>query len=324
MIASHSPYHSAFMASPTPAANRTVGGLVVVEKSAVLESQTIPAVGAPEATFRTREAISGRSDQLERQSTPPLAKSPSGLPDAELSKRDSARSSLRDEAQTNKEAEAKARIERAELANMQREIASLAARDREVKAHEQAHVAVGGQYAGAAQYQYERGPDGVAYAVAGEVPIDVGKEANPQATIEKARTVRRAALAPAEPSPQDRRVAAQATLMEQQAQQELNELRRSEQAEQKEARQALAEDGAEEVETSAEETSAAATSNDDIPKGIETPRNLVSEYGPTTISSLSSGSGTPPSFVQQRQVIQLSQVQSLASPPPNNVLDELV
>ncbi|MEM6544436.1 MAG: putative metalloprotease CJM1_0395 family protein, partial [Pseudomonadota bacterium] len=44
---------------------------------------------------------------------------------------------------------------------------------------------------------------------------------DPQATIEKARIVRRAALAPAEPSAQDRRVAAEATALEQQARAEL-------------------------------------------------------------------------------------------------------
>lgn len=101
------------------------------------------------------------------------------------------------------------------------EITELAARDREVRAHEQAHVAVGGQYAGGARYQYQRGPDGVNYAVSGEVSIDVSKAATPEATIAKAQTVRRAALAPAEPSPQDLRVAAQATLLENQARKEL-------------------------------------------------------------------------------------------------------
>lgn len=90
-------------------------------------------------------------------------------------------------------------------------IRQLAERDREVRAHEQAHQAVGGQYAGGMSLSYERGPDGKRYAVEGEVSIDVGKVPDdPQATLDKAETVRRAALAPAEPSAQDRRVAAQA------------------------------------------------------------------------------------------------------------------
>lgn len=103
----------------------------------------------------------------------------------------------------------------------QREIQVLAQRDREVRAHEQAHAAVGGQYAGAPTYQIQRGPDGVGYAVSGEVPISTGKEATPEATLRKAQVVRRAALAPAEPSPQDRNVAAQASRLEAEARLEL-------------------------------------------------------------------------------------------------------
>lgn len=103
----------------------------------------------------------------------------------------------------------------------QQEIAELSARDREVRAHEQAHAAIGGQFAGAPRYQFQRGPDGVSYAVGGEVSIDTSEAATPQETIRKMQIVRRSALAPAEPSPQDRQVAAQALLKEAQAQAEL-------------------------------------------------------------------------------------------------------
>ncbi len=102
------------------------------------------------------------------------------------------------------------------------QISQLEARDREVRTHEQAHQSAGGQYAGAASFTYQRGPDGVNYAVGGEVPIDIAPiEGNPQATIEKADTVRRAALAPAEPSAQDRAVAAQAVQIKLEAQSEI-------------------------------------------------------------------------------------------------------
>jgi hypothetical protein len=104
---------------------------------------------------------------------------------------------------------------------IQKEIKTLAARDREVRTHEQAHMAAGGQYAGAATYEYQRGPNGVNYAVGGEVPISTSEEATPQATLRKAQIIRRAALAPAEPSPQDRRVAAMATQMESAARAEI-------------------------------------------------------------------------------------------------------
>jgi hypothetical protein len=109
------------------------------------------------------------------------------------------------------------------------QIRKLAERDREVRAHEQAHQSVGGQYAGAASYTFERGPDGKNYAVGGEVSIDTGKIADdPQATLDKAETIRRAALAPAEPSSQDRRVAAQAVQMAVEARADIQQLAREE------------------------------------------------------------------------------------------------
>ncbi|WP_404472784.1 hypothetical protein LG301_01435 [Vreelandella venusta] len=83
--------------------------------------------------------------------------------------------------------------------------------DRAVRQHEMAHQIAGGAYTGGASYEYELGPDGKRYAVAGEVPIDYGKvPGDPQATIEKMQTVIAAALAPADPSPKDLQVAAQA------------------------------------------------------------------------------------------------------------------
>ncbi|WP_240616572.1 putative metalloprotease CJM1_0395 family protein [Marinobacter fuscus] len=103
-----------------------------------------------------------------------------------------------------------------------KQLADLKARDREVRTHEAAHQAVGGQYSGAISYTYQRGPDGAQYAVGGEVPIDVAPVAgDPQATIEKMRIVRAAAMAPAQPSAQDRAVAAQAMQTMLQAQAEL-------------------------------------------------------------------------------------------------------
>ncbi len=105
----------------------------------------------------------------------------------------------------------------------QRRIDALKARDREVRAHERAHQAAGGQHAGAASYTFERGPDGRSYAVGGEVPIDASEvRGDPEATIEKMEQVKAAALAPAEPSGQDRKVAAMADAKAAQARAELN------------------------------------------------------------------------------------------------------
>lgn len=93
----------------------------------------------------------------------------------------------------------------------QRRVEELRARDAEVRAHEQAHKSVGGKYAGAISYEYTTGPDGRDYATGGSVPIDAGKvNGDPDATIAKMQVVIAAALAPAQPSSQDLKVAAQA------------------------------------------------------------------------------------------------------------------
>ncbi len=98
----------------------------------------------------------------------------------------------------------------------------LQTRDREVRAHEQAHLAAAGSYArGGASFVYQKGPDGRMYAVGGEVGIDIGRAATPEETIAKMQIVRRAALAPAEPSAADRQIAAQASIRLAEAQREL-------------------------------------------------------------------------------------------------------
>lgn len=104
----------------------------------------------------------------------------------------------------------------------QRQVDELKSVDRKVRAHEQAHLTVGGDLVlGGANYSYEQGPDGKRYAVAGEVRIDTSEARTPEETIPKAQRIRATALAPVDPSPQDRQVAAQATGMEQQALQEV-------------------------------------------------------------------------------------------------------
>ena len=112
----------------------------------------------------------------------------------------------------------------------QKQVAELKKRDREVRQHEQAHQAAGGQYASAPSYEYQKGPDGKRYAVGGEVQIDASPiPGDPEATIEKMRIVKAAALAPAEPSGQDRKVAASADAAAQQARAELAAQKREEQ-----------------------------------------------------------------------------------------------
>jgi hypothetical protein len=101
-------------------------------------------------------------------------------------------------------------------------VAELAKTDRQVRAHEQAHASVGGRYTGAPSFNFERGPDGRQYATSGEVSIDTSPIPNdPQATLAKALIVQRAALAPADPSATDRRIAAAAAATATQARVEL-------------------------------------------------------------------------------------------------------
>ncbi|WP_188568728.1 putative metalloprotease CJM1_0395 family protein [Undibacterium terreum] len=106
----------------------------------------------------------------------------------------------------------------------QAQLRKLQARDTQVRNHEQAHLAAaGGLATSGASYTYEKGPDGVSYAIGGEVHIDVSPGRTPQDTIARAQIIQAAALAPADPSGPDLAVAAQARQMEQQAQVELQQ-----------------------------------------------------------------------------------------------------
>lgn len=94
-------------------------------------------------------------------------------------------------------------------------ISKLASSDTKVRAHEAAHIAAGGGVVtGGANFSYTKGPDGKMYATAGEVPIDTSEGKTPEETVQRARQVIAAAMAPADPSPQDYRVAATAAVME--------------------------------------------------------------------------------------------------------------
>lgn len=99
-----------------------------------------------------------------------------------------------------------------------RQVRQLKKRDQEVRAHESAHLAAGADLVqGGASFSFQRGADGRMYAVGGEVKIDTSAEQDPDDTIRKMQQVKRAALAPAQPSGTDRAVAAQAGQIEAQA-----------------------------------------------------------------------------------------------------------
>lgn len=101
-----------------------------------------------------------------------------------------------------------------------KEVEKLKKRDTEVKNHEMSHKMAAGSYGGGIVYEYENGPDGNKYAVGGHVDIDLSKEKSPDATITKAQIVKRAALSPADPSAEDKQVAAEAQKMEDEARKE--------------------------------------------------------------------------------------------------------
>ncbi len=128
--------------------------------------------------------------------------------------------------QTNNRAAIVAELDPAE----KRVLDKLKSRDREVRAHEQAHLSAAGNLAtSSASFTYQRGPDGQRYAVGGEVGIDSARvTGDPAATIQRAQQIRRAALAPATPSAQDRSVAVNASATALKAQAELAELNQSE------------------------------------------------------------------------------------------------
>lgn len=149
----------------------------------------------------------------------------------------------------------------------QQVLRELSARDREVRQHEMAHQAAGGGLTGGASYSYQRGPDGRMYAVGGEVSIDTSAvSGDPRATLEKAEAIIRAAMAPAEPSSQDYRVAASARAMAAEARTELARLEEAEQTDADESNDAERGSAATDPENSDGRSAREAAT------GLETPR----------------------------------------------------
>lgn len=113
--------------------------------------------------------------------------------------------------------------EKKEAAGKDKVLSQLKKRDQEVRKHELAHLQKAGVFAsGGPVYEYEEGPDGCSYAVGGHVPVSLAEiSGNPKATLEMAKAVKAAALAPDDPSEQDLRVASQAERLIQKARTEL-------------------------------------------------------------------------------------------------------
>ena len=152
-------------------------------------------------------------------------------------------------------------------------ISQLKARDTEVRAHEMAHLAAAGSYArGGMSFSYQTGPDGKQYAVGGEVGIDTSPVAgDPQATLQKAQVIQRAALAPAQPSGQDIKVAAAAQKMMIDARAEMSAARSTETASSTEGDSA---------KTQGEQGDMAAESSDNYAQTIQPKSGLESKLLP--------------------------------------------
>ncbi len=161
-----------------------------------------------------------------------------------------------------------------------KQVEKLAKRDKEVRAHEQAHLAnAGGAAKGGANYEYQTGPDGKAYAVGGHVDIDASPVAgNPEATLQKAQAIQRAALAPADPSGQDRAVAASAAQMAMEAHKEINEAKSKEGGEPNDLKSSDGSQAPESLESVQAVTNEIAESKAVVEGGGSASRSLASAY----------------------------------------------
>lgn len=199
-------------ASQTAKAPRREGAAQTVQSQEAIQSQK-SALAAAAHSFTKQKAVSGRLVEQNlsgagRTRSDGVAKE--GAAAAQTVNDAKASEGSRPASPTELSSEEKAAVN------------ALKARDSEVRNHERAHKAAGGQHAGAISFTYQSGPDGRQYAVGGEVPIDVSPEQSPEATIQKMNIVISAALAPAEPSGQDQAVARAAQAQRNQALAELN------------------------------------------------------------------------------------------------------
>lgn len=175
-----------------------------------------------------------------------------------------------------------------------KEIEQLKARDQEVRTHEQAHAATGGQYAGSPQYEYTTGPDNKRYITGGEVSIDVSEAKSPEETLRKMEQVRAAALAPAEPSSQDLKVAAEASQKAVEARTDIAE----------ENREALSSANGESAENSGSSTIDEAS---DTPFMGRSVNDAIGEASKTQDDMISEGSGSRSLEIEQQGISELLQ-----------------
>jgi hypothetical protein len=168
----------------------------------------------------------------------------------------------------------------------QQKVTELQQIDRNVRAHEQAHMAAGhGVVTSGPNYSYTYGPDGKQYATGGEVGIDTAYERKPEANIDKGIRIQAAALAPKDPSTQDYRVASVGEQMESTGRTDLRRQQVEEQA------QAQAEAAA---QREAEKKAQTQAFN-------EAPVNTVNDVVSNASNSAGAGNGSTPENSSQNQ-----------------------
>jgi hypothetical protein len=175
-----------------------------------------PASGADDPTAPPVAA----QDVPPASAQPPAPDAPPPVPDTRSTSDDPNLFHQRKESDTSKSATSKSGPGQL-TPEQEAEIMELRNRDSEVRAHEAAHAAAAGALGGGASFEYQTGPDGRNYAVGGEVPVEMAAGHTPEETIRNAAQLRAAALAPAQPSAQDRAVAAEASAMEAAARMEI-------------------------------------------------------------------------------------------------------
>ncbi len=187
-----------------------------------LDHSLVDSVELSDAALAAKDASSTQTpqaDSLRASTVAPAGAASASASTTDAPTADAASANGRDaESEEAAPADGDARAAQADSADSElspeerKQVEDLRRRDIEVRQHEQAHLAAAGAHArGGPTYEYETGPDGRRYAVGGEVQIDTSPEETPEATIAKMEQVRAAALAPAEPSSQDRAVAAKAS-----------------------------------------------------------------------------------------------------------------
>lgn len=204
-----SPTNVGHISAPT----LTTASSVKSSAQPILDNAPKPVISSQDPTYnrpiQTKEASSKTENQQPTKELADTISEQSSEAEQDRSTKVSTANEMADDKPSNDEIYTEAELKL---------ISDLKMRDAEVNAHERAHAAVGGQHTGTPSYSYKTGPDGVKYAVSGEVSIDISRvPGDPQATLQKAQQIKAAALAPAEPSGQDRKVAAKAEQMASQA-----------------------------------------------------------------------------------------------------------